>query len=119
MSIYTAYSLSLVQFLPRGNKEPLGLGHTLLCACELVGNKPFALLLPDMLIQAKKRCLSEMINLYEETGGGNIIAVQGCNPEEAHKYGIVGQGKQIANGFKITKMVEKLTKGTVPSNLLY
>ncbi|WP_208437802.1 UTP--glucose-1-phosphate uridylyltransferase GalU [Bartonella taylorii] len=98
-------------------QQPLGLGHALWCARELVGEEPFALLLPDMLIQAKKGCLSEMINLYEETGGGNIIAVQECNPEEAHKYGIVGQGKQIANGFKITKMVEKPTKGTAPSNL--
>ncbi len=98
-------------------QQPLGLGHALWCARELVGEEPFALLLPDMLIQSKKGCLSEMINLYEETGGGNIIAVQECGPEEAHKYGIVGQGKQIANGFKITKMVEKPTKGTAPSNL--
>ncbi|MCZ2158020.1 UTP--glucose-1-phosphate uridylyltransferase GalU [Bartonella sp. 220] len=98
-------------------QQPLGLGHALWCARELVGEEPFALLLPDMLIQAKKGCLSEMINLYEEIGGGNIIAVQECDPREAHKYGIVGKGKQIANGFKITKMVEKPTKGTAPSNL--
>ncbi|WP_317992739.1 UTP--glucose-1-phosphate uridylyltransferase GalU [Bartonella gliris] len=98
-------------------QQPLGLGHALWCARELVGEEPFALLLPDMLIQAKKGCLSEMINLYEKTGGGNIIAVQECDLEEAHKYGIVGKGKQIANGFKITKMVEKPAKGTAPSNL--
>ncbi|WP_455480223.1 UTP--glucose-1-phosphate uridylyltransferase GalU [Bartonella sp. B23] len=98
-------------------QQPLGLGHALWCAHELVGNEPFALLLPDMLIHAKKSCLSEMINLYEETGGGNIIAVQECDLEEAHKYGVVGKGEQVANGFKITKMVEKPTKGTAPSNL--
>ncbi|UTO28558.1 UTP--glucose-1-phosphate uridylyltransferase GalU [Bartonella harrusi] len=98
-------------------QQPLGLGHAVWCARELVGNEPFALLLPDMLIQAKKGCLSEMINLYEETGGGNIVAVQECDPREAYKYGIVGRGKQIANGFKITKMVEKPTKETAPSNL--
>ncbi len=98
-------------------QQPLGLGHALWCARELVGGEPFALLLPDMLIQAKKSCLSEMINLYEKTGGGNIVAVQECEPKEAHKYGIVGQGEQIANGFKITKMVEKPAKGTAPSNL--
>ncbi|QLC52590.1 UTP--glucose-1-phosphate uridylyltransferase GalU [Bartonella alsatica] len=98
-------------------QKPLGLGHALWCARELVGAEPFALLLPDMLIQAKNNCLSEMMNLYEKTGGGNIIAVQECDLEEAHKYGIVGKGKQIANGFKITKMVEKPTKGTAPSNL--
>ncbi|WP_019220730.1 UTP--glucose-1-phosphate uridylyltransferase GalU [Bartonella senegalensis] len=98
-------------------QQPLGLGHALWCARELVGEEPFALLLPDMLIQAKKNCLSEMINLYEKTAGGNIIAVQECSPREAHKYGIVGKGKSIANGFEITKMVEKPTKGTAPSNL--
>ncbi|WP_370866374.1 UTP--glucose-1-phosphate uridylyltransferase [Bartonella vinsonii] len=98
-------------------QQPLGLGHALWCACELVGKEPFTLLLPDMLIQAKKGCLSEIINLYEETGGRNIIAVQECDLRETHKYGIVGKGKQIANGFKITKIVEKPTKGTAPSNL--
>lgn len=98
-------------------QQPLGLGHALWCARELVGEEPFALLLPDMLIQAKKGCLSEMINLYEKTGGGNIIAVQECDPREAHKYGIVGKGKQLANGFEITKMIEKPTKETAPSNL--
>lgn len=98
-------------------QQPLGLGHALWCARELVGSEPFALLLPDMLIQAKKGCLSEMVNLYKEIGGGNIIAVQECDPEETHKYGIVGQGKKIANGFQITKMIEKPTKGTAPSNL--
>ncbi|MET3560131.1 UTP--glucose-1-phosphate uridylyltransferase [Bartonella japonica] len=98
-------------------QRPLGLGHAIWCARELVGDEPFALLLPDMLIQAQKGCLSEMMNLYEKTGGGNIISVQECDPREAHKYGIVGKGQQIANGFKITKMVEKPTKGTAPSNL--
>lgn len=98
-------------------QKPLGLGHAIWCARELVGEEPFALLLPDMLIQAQKGCLSEMINLYEKTGGGNIIAVQECDPRDAHKYGIVGKGQKIANGFKITEMVEKPTKGTAPSNL--
>ncbi|EJF82073.1 UTP--glucose-1-phosphate uridylyltransferase [Bartonella doshiae] len=58
-------------------QQPLGLGHALWCARELVGDEPFALLLPDMLIQAKKGCLSEMISLYEKTGGGNIICGAG------------------------------------------
>ncbi|MCZ2203944.1 UTP--glucose-1-phosphate uridylyltransferase GalU [Bartonella sp. A05] len=98
-------------------QQPLGLGHALWCARELVGREPFALLLPDMLMQAEKSCLSEMITLYEKTGGGNIIAVQECNPEEVHKYGIIGKGKQVANGFEIIKMVEKPTKDTAPSNL--
>jgi len=57
-----------------------------------------------------------MVELYEATGG-NIIAVQECDPAEAHKYGIVGKGGDIANGFQITQMVEKPKQGTAPSNL--
>lgn len=95
---------------------PLGLGHAVWCARELVGDEPFALLLPDMVMQSKKGCLKEMVELYEQTGG-NVIAVQECNPEEAHKYGIVGKGDAIGNGFEINQMVEKPAKGTAPSNL--
>ena len=95
---------------------PLGLGHAVWCARELVGDEPFALLLPDMVMQSKKGCLKEMVELYEQTGG-NVIAVQECDPEEAHKYGIVGKGNAIGNGFEINQMVEKPAKGTAPSNL--
>ena len=98
-------------------QQPLGLGHAVWCARELVGDEPFALLLPDMVMQSKKGCLSEMVRLYEATGGGNIIAVQECAPEEAHKYGIVGCGEAVAHGFEITQMVEKPAQGTAPSNL--
>ncbi|WP_332065845.1 UTP--glucose-1-phosphate uridylyltransferase GalU [Bartonella sp. CB189] len=98
-------------------QKPLGLGHAIWCARELVGEEPFALLLPDMLVQAKRSCLAEMISLYKRVNGGNIVAVQECSPREAHKYGIVGKGKQIANGFEITQMIEKPKKGTAPSNL--
>jgi len=104
-------------------QEPLGLGHAVWCARELVGDEPFALLLPDMVMQPPKSgahqqgCLADMVRLYEETGGGNIIAVQECDPAEAHKYGIVGKGREIAHGFEITTMVEKPAPGTEPSNL--
>lgn len=98
-------------------QQPLGLGHAVWCARELVGDEPFALLLPDMVMQSKKGCLSEMVRLYEATGGGNIIAVQECAAEEAHKYGIVGCGETVAHGFEITQMVEKPAQGTAPSNL--
>ncbi|UXN04849.1 UTP--glucose-1-phosphate uridylyltransferase GalU [Bartonella sp. HY406] len=97
-------------------QDPLGLGHAVWCARELVGNEPFALLLPDMIMQSQQGCLSEMVRLYNETGG-NIIAVQECAAEEAHKYGIVGKGNNIANGFEITEMVEKPAPGSAPSNL--
>src|SRR5262245_44752022 len=95
---------------------PLGLGHAVWCARELVGDEPFALLLPDMIMQSEKSCMKDMVDLYAETGN-NIIAVQECDPAETHKYGIVGRGETTHNGFRITEMVEKPKTGTAPSNL--
>jgi UTP--glucose-1-phosphate uridylyltransferase len=95
---------------------PLGLGHAVWCARDLVGDEPFALLLPDMIMQADKSCLKAMVDLYAETGN-NIIAVQECDPAETHKYGIVGRGKDVHTGFEIAGMVEKPKAGTAPSNL--
>ena len=95
---------------------PMGLGHAVWCARELVGDEPFALLLPDMIMQSEKSCMHEMVELYEKTGG-NIVAVQECDPSETHKYGIVGKGKAAHTGFEITGMVEKPKQGTAPSNL--
>ena len=94
---------------------PLGLGHAVWCARDLVGDEPFALLLPDMIMQAETGCMKEMVALYEETGG-NVIGVQECDPAEAHKYGIVGKGEAAHSGFEITGMVEKPKRGTAPSN---
>jgi len=99
-------------------QEPLGLGHAVWCARELVGDEPFAVLLPDMIMQPPKGgdgCLSDMVRLYNEAGG-NIIAVQECDPAEAHKYGIVGKGATVAHGFEINSMVEKPAEGQAPSN---
>jgi UTP--glucose-1-phosphate uridylyltransferase len=95
---------------------PLGLGHAVWCARDLVGDEPFALLLPDMIMQADKSCLKAMVDLYAETNN-NIIAVQECDPSETHKYGIVGRCRDVHTGFEITGMVEKPKAGTAPSNL--
>jgi len=94
---------------------PLGLGHAVWCARELVGNEPFALLLPDMIMQSQKGCLASMVELYEQTGS-NVVAVQECDPAETHKYGIVARGAEVHSGFEITDMVEKPKQGTAPSN---
>jgi UTP--glucose-1-phosphate uridylyltransferase len=95
---------------------PLGLGHAVWCARDLVGNEPFAVLLPDMIMQTDRSCLKQMVELHGKTGG-NIIAVQECDPAETHKYGIVGRGRDVHGGFEITGMVEKPKAGTAPSNL--
>lgn len=68
-----------------------------------------------MIMQSQKSCMKDMVELYEETGN-NIIAVQECDPAEAHKYGIVGRGEDTHTGFRITEMVEKPKRGTAPSN---
>ena len=96
---------------------PMGLGHAVWCARDIVGDEPFALLLPDMIMQPETTgCMADMVELYNQTGG-NVIAVQECDPAEAHKYGIVGKGKDVGKGFELTEMVEKPAKGTAPSNL--
>ncbi|WP_315925368.1 UTP--glucose-1-phosphate uridylyltransferase GalU [Mesorhizobium sp. SP-1A] len=94
---------------------PLGLGHAVWCARELVGDEPFALLLPDMITLPDRGCMKDMVTLYNETGG-SVVAVEECDPAETHKYGIVGRGKDISSGFHITGMVEKPKRGTAPSN---
>ncbi|TFF25188.1 UTP--glucose-1-phosphate uridylyltransferase GalU [Jiella endophytica] len=96
-------------------QAPLGLGHAIWCARDLVGNEPFAILLPDMIMQAEKGCLAEMVALYEKTGG-NVISVEECDPQETNKYGIVGKGGDVGNGFRITGMVEKPKPEDAPSN---
>src|SRR5262245_37103745 len=74
-------------FLTRQPK-PLGLGHAVWCASRLVGNEPFAVLLPDVLIKGKQGCLKQMVDVYNERGG-NIIAVEDVAREDTPKYGIV------------------------------
>ncbi|SSC71889.1 unnamed protein product [Ciceribacter sp. T2.26MG-112.2] len=96
-------------------QEPLGLGHAVWCARDIVGREPFALLLPDMIMRGEKGCLKGMVELYDKAGG-NIVAVEECAPDQTHKYGIVGVGEALEGGFKITEMVEKPAKGTAPSN---
>jgi UTP--glucose-1-phosphate uridylyltransferase len=100
-------------------QSPLGLGHAVWCARELVGNEPFALLLPDVLVQNPKGCIQQMI---EATSGldakANIIAVEEVPPANVGSYGVVGVGKTHGKAFEITKMVEKPKPADAPSNLI-
>ncbi len=99
-------------------QEPLGLGHAVWCARDIVGNEPFAVLLPDMLIHSKKSCLAQMVEAYEQTGSTNLLAVEEVPPEETYKYGIVGCGEARGSAFDITEMVEKPAAGSAPSNFM-
>jgi UTP--glucose-1-phosphate uridylyltransferase len=102
-------------------QAPLGLGHAVWCAREIVGDEPFAVLLPDMVTmpsgKQKTRCLEQCIHAYA-THGGNIIAVEEVPDEETHQYGIVSIGADHGATFEITGMVEKPPQGTAPSNCI-
>src|SRR5579863_9650315 len=97
-------------------QEPLGLGHAVWCARELVGNEPFAVLLPDMLMAAEPGCLAQMVAAYNEVGG-NMLAVEECDPARTDQYGIVGVGETVGKAFRITSMIEKPKPAHAPSNL--
>ena len=97
-------------------QAPLGLGHAVWCARDIIGDEPFAVLLPDMIMRSEKGCLAQMLEVFRETGD-NVIAVEECDPSVAHQYGIVGVGESRGKAFEVTRMVEKPAKGTAPSNL--
>lgn len=100
-------------------QEPKGLGHAVWCARDVIGDEPFALLLPDMIMApdaGAPGCLEAMIAAHD-AHGGNIIGVNAVAPEFAHQYGIVAVGAQKDIGFEISGMVEKPPAGTAPSNL--
>ncbi len=95
-------------------QAPLGLGHAVWCARDIVGDEPFAVILPDML---SKGCMTQMLAAYEKHGG-NIIAVEEVPEDETHKYGIVAKGQDFGKTFEIKGMVEKPPKGEAPSNMI-
>jgi UTP--glucose-1-phosphate uridylyltransferase len=99
-------------------QKPLGLGHAVWCARDIVGDEPFAVVLPDVLVKAKRSCLAQMIDAYNAVGKAcNIIAVEETPMENISSYGVVGVGKQHAKSFEITAMVEKPKREDAPSNL--
>jgi UTP--glucose-1-phosphate uridylyltransferase len=100
-------------------QEPLGLGHAVWCARELLGREPFALLLPDVLVQHEKGCLAQMIEAANELpGNANIVAVEEVAHDRVDQYGVVGIGERKGKMFAITSMVEKPAKERAPSNLI-
>ncbi len=98
-------------------QEPLGLGHAIWCARNLVGNEPFAVLLPDMIMKANIGCLSQMMQVYLERGGGNVLAVEETTWDMVHRYGVVKPHNWKEDSFSISGMVEKPNRKAAPSNL--
>jgi UTP--glucose-1-phosphate uridylyltransferase len=99
-------------------QEPLGLGHAVWCARELVGEEPFALLLPDVLVQHPRGCLAQMVDAAREIeDNANLIAVEETPADRIHMYGVVGIGERRGKLFSVTQMVEKPAREKAPSNL--
>jgi UTP--glucose-1-phosphate uridylyltransferase len=96
--------------------QALGLGHAVWCARHLIGDEPFAVLLPDDVIAAEKPCLQQMVEAYQETGG-NMIAAMEVAPHMASSYGIMDVPPAIGRTLPMHGMVEKPAPGTQPSNL--
>jgi UTP--glucose-1-phosphate uridylyltransferase len=98
-------------------QAPLGLGHAVWCARDIVGDEPFAVVLPDVLVQSPgKGCLAQMLDVYDKRGG-NILAVEPVPDDQTKNYGVVATGQADGNVFPVTGMVEKPAPGTAPSNL--
>jgi UTP--glucose-1-phosphate uridylyltransferase len=99
-------------------QAPLGLGHAVWCARDIVGNEPFAVVLPDELVLNTPGCLKQMIETAASLGEkSNLIAVEGVPDHLTHQYGICGVGKRTGKMFEVDGMIEKPAKGTAPSNL--
>ncbi len=98
-------------------QQPLGLGHAVWCARDIVGDEPFAVLLPDELMVGKPNCLAQMVEAYDQVGG-NIVAALEVPDSETHKYGVIDPGATEGRLTEIRGMVEKPAPGTAPSNLM-
>ena len=98
-------------------QQPLGLGHAVWCARDIVGDEPFAVLLPDELMVGKPNCLAQMVEAYERVGG-NLVAALEVPDSETHKYGVIDPGSADGRLTEIRGMVEKPPQGTAPSNLM-
>jgi UTP--glucose-1-phosphate uridylyltransferase len=97
-------------------QEPLGLGHAVWCARNMIGDEPFALLLPDMVMQSEPGCLKQMMDVYAETGGGNVMAVEEVPWPDVSRYGVVGFSRTGGQALAISSMVEKPQRERAPSN---
>jgi UTP--glucose-1-phosphate uridylyltransferase len=95
---------------------PLGLGHAVWCARDIIGDEPFAVMLPDVIVDADPSALGQLIEVYDKVGGGNVIGVEEVPASETHKYGIVAPGEVNGRLATMTGMVEKPAQGTAPSN---
>ena len=115
LEILNATNMDQGSFAFVRQNEALGLGHAVWCARHLIGDEPFAVLLPDDVIMADKPCLKQMVEAYGETGG-NMVATMEVPEDKASSYGIVDVPASVSATLPVRGMVEKPKRGTQPSN---
>lgn len=98
-------------------QEPLGLGHAIWCARDIVGDEPFAILLPDELMWGKPGCLKQMVDAYDRVGG-NLISVLEVPKEDVWSYGVIDPGARNGSLTEVHGLVEKPAVEDAPSNLI-
>ena len=98
-------------------QDPIGLGHAIWCARHIIGNEPFAILLPDELMVGEPGCMAAMVAAYERVGG-NVVAGYRVPDLETHRYGIVTPGDRDGDLVEVKGLIEKPAPGTAPSNLM-
>ena len=97
-------------------QSPLGLGHAIWCARDIIGNEPFAVLLPDVIVKSSPSCLAQMVSAYNEVGG-NIVAVDPVPMERVSSYGVIAPKSRNGRLIEMSGMVEKPPMESAPSNL--
>lgn len=106
-----------INFVYIRQPQALGLGHAVLCSRPVVGNDPFAVLLPDDLIDAKQACLGQLISVREARGGGSVLAVEEVAPETTNKYGIVSVDDTGLQTSRLRGIIEKPAPEKAPSRM--
>jgi UTP--glucose-1-phosphate uridylyltransferase len=96
--------------------RPMGLGHAVWCARRLIGNEPFAVVLPDDVIAAERPCLQQMVEAHAETGGCMVAAME-VPPSRISSYGVLDVGEDMGSIVRVKGMVEKPKAADAPSNL--
>jgi UTP--glucose-1-phosphate uridylyltransferase len=117
MSVLDTTRLSPGELIAVRQQVPLGLGHAVWCARHIIGDEPFAVLLPDELMYGTPNCLAQMIEAYDRVGG-NLVAALEVPEDQTHQYGVVDPGATDGRLTEIRGLVEKPAPGTAPSNLM-
>ena len=119
----TAMLTDLLENLPAAGdisytrqQAPLGLGHAVWCARAIVGDEPFAVSLPDEIVPSRPGFLKQMVEAYEQTGGGNVVAVEEVPQDQTSKYGVIDPTSRNGNLIGMKGMVEKPAPQDAPSN---